>query len=85
MKGKTISRLLLLAAVSATIGVTPATAGQAGQKSNLSRLCLERAGGCPRAPLPVRAQQPQRPSVRPQAGFDSRGEPAWQSGKWLMY
>ena len=82
MKGKTISRLLLLAAVSATIGVTPATAGQVGQKSNLSRLCLERAGGCPKAPLPVRAER-KGPAI-PRLTTDSRGQPAWQSGKWLM-
>jgi len=81
MKGKTISRLLLLAAVSATIGVTPATAGQVGQKSHLSRLCLERAGGCPKAPPVVRAKK-KGSLILPTT--DSRGQPAWQSGKWLM-
>jgi hypothetical protein len=81
MKGKTISRLLLLTAVSATIGVTPATASHVGQKSHLSRLCLERAGGCPKVPLATHVKQ-QGSGIRPTT--DSRGQPAWQDGKWLM-
>ena len=85
MKGKVISRLLLIAAVAATIGVPPAAAGQVGQKSSPSRLCHNRAAvRCPGDPLPVRAQK-QRPKIQPQAGFDSRGEPAWRSGTWLLY
>jgi anti-sigma factor RsiW len=86
MKGKRISRLLLLAAVTATIGAT-AAAGQVGQKSSPSKLCPERAAApCPNVPVPVRSEvKPQRPSIRPQAGFDARGEPAWRAGTWLMY
>ncbi len=86
MKGKRISRLLLLAAVTATIGAT-AAAGQVGQKSSPSKLCPERAAErCPNVPVPVGSElKPQRPSIRPQSGFDSRGEPAWRSGTWLLY
>ena len=42
MQGKRISRVLLLAALTATIGAT-AAAGQVGQKSNPSKMCPERA------------------------------------------
>jgi hypothetical protein len=86
MQGKRISRLLLLAAVTATLGAT-AAAGQVGQKSSPSKLCPERSvERCPNVPVPVRSEvKPQRPSVLPQSGFDSRGEPAWRSGTWLMY
>ena len=86
VKGKRISRLLLLAAMTATIGAT-AAAGQVGQKSSPSRMCPERsAERCPNVPVPVRSEvKPKRPSVLPQSGFDSRGEPAWRSGTWLMY
>jgi hypothetical protein len=86
MKGKTISRVLLLAAVTATIGAT-AAAGQVGQKSSPSKMCPERAAaGCPNVPVPVRTElKKQRPSILPQPGFDDRGEPAWRAGSWLMY
>ena len=86
MQGKRISRLLLFAAVTATIGAT-AAAGQVGQKSSPSKLCPERSvERCPNVPVPVRTElKTQRPSILPQAGFDARGEPAWRAGAWLMY
>jgi hypothetical protein len=90
MNGRTIRRLLLVVAVTATIGVAPTAAGNVGKEASPSKVCPDRAGArCKHGPVAPGAKQPrgkqQRPSVRPQLVIDSRGQPAWRSGTWLMY
>jgi hypothetical protein len=82
MKG-TIIRVLLVAAVTVAVGVTPATAQ--GRESSPSKVCPDGAAGqCQKPLLPVRGKKQQRPLIRPHAVIDSRGQPAWRSGTWLM-
>jgi hypothetical protein len=84
MKG-TINRVLLVTAATVAIGATPATA-QPGQESSLSKVCPDGAAAqCQKPPLPLGGKKQQRPSIRPHAVIDSRGQPAWRSGTWLMY